>query len=141
MDEASFNLWLKKTHTWTRADRPVRFVLGQNRCSGLTVFGAIGTHLDLPAFSLEESTNGDAFGRFLKKIRVWADRKIFLVLDNAPAHRTLANKQLAATLKLELMFLPPYTPELNSIEALWSVIKSDFKQRAIARNMVRMKQE
>ena len=27
------------------------------------------------------------------------------------------------------MFLPAYTPELNSIECLWSVIKKDFKRR------------
>ena len=25
--------------------------------------------------------------------------------------------------------MPPYTPELNSIESLWSVIKRDFKRR------------
>jgi hypothetical protein len=27
------------------------------------------------------------------------------------------------------MFLPAYTPELNSIERLWSVIKKDFRRR------------
>ena len=25
--------------------------------------------------------------------------------------------------------MPPYTPELNSIESLWSVVKRDFKRR------------
>ena len=143
MDEASFHLWLRKTHTWTYSDRPVRIVLGQNRCSGITVFGAIGAHMDLPAFSLETGTTGEAFGRFLKKIRVWmdTDRKLYLVLDNAPAHRTQANKDLATRLDIELLFMPPYTPELNSIEPLWSVIKRDFKSCAESRNMVRMQQE
>ena len=96
--------------------------------------------MDLPAFSLETSTTGEAFGRFLKKIRVWmdTDRKLYLVLDNAPAHRTQANKDLAAKLDIELLYMPPYTPELNSIEALWSVIKRDFKSSAESRNMVRM---
>ena len=142
MDEASFHLWLRKTHTWTYSDRPVRIVLGQNRCSGITVFGAIGAHMDLPAFSLETGTTSEAFGRFLKKIRVWMDteRKLYLVLDNAPAHRTQANKDLAARLDIELLFMPPYTPELNSIEPLWSVIKRDFKSCAESRNMVRMQQ-
>lgn len=36
---------------------------------------------------------------------------------------------MAAKLKIELMFLPAYTPELNPIEALWGIIKRDFKQR------------
>jgi transposase len=143
MDEASFHLWLRKTHTWTYSERPVRIVLGQNRCSGITVFGAIGAHMDLPAFSLETGTTGEAFGRFLKKIRVWmdTDRKLYLVLDNAPAHRTQVNRDLAARLDIELLYMPPYTPELNSIEALWSVIKRDFKSSAESRNMVRMQQQ
>lgn len=37
--------------------------------------------------------------------------------------------------------MPPHTPELNSIEALWSVIKRNFKQAAEAHNHVRMQQE
>jgi transposase len=30
------------------------------------------------------------------------------------------------------MFMPPYSPEFNCIEALWSVIKRDFKKRVLA---------
>jgi transposase len=29
------------------------------------------------------------------------------------------------------MFMPPYSPEFNSIEALWSVLKRDFKKRVL----------
>jgi transposase len=43
---------------------------------------------------------------------------------------------LAAELNLELMFMPPYTPEFNCIEALWSVIKRDFKKRVLAMQQV-----
>jgi transposase len=32
---------------------------------------------------------------------------------------------------MELMFMPPYSPEFNCIEALWSVIKRDFKKRVL----------
>ena len=31
-------------------------------------------------------------------------------------------------------FIPPYTPEFNSIEALWSWIKRDVKKRLVDRN-------
>jgi hypothetical protein len=34
------------------------------------------------------------------------------------------------------MFMPPYTPEFNCIEALWSVIKRDFKKRVLAMQQV-----
>ena len=53
-------------------------------------------------------------------------------MDNARAHTTIESKQLADELNIELMFMPPYTPEFNCIEALWSVIKRDFKKRVLA---------
>jgi hypothetical protein len=43
---------------------------------------------------------------------------------------------LAEDLNFELMFMPPYTPEFNCIEALWSVLKRDFKKRVLAMQQV-----
>ncbi len=64
-----------------------------------------------------------------------------VVLDNARAHHTQEVKELAKTLNFELMFMPPYTPEFNCIEALWSVIKRDFKKRVIEEKKVEVPQE
>ena len=142
-DEASFNLWLKRTHTWSTQGRPVRIVLGQNRCKGITVFGAISSSLNRAVFAQEESTSGEAFTRFLNQLRtrfLIGYPKLYVVIDNAPAHRTLVNRQRAIDLKIELLFMPPYSPELNSIESLWSVIKRDFKQRALENVMFKMNQ-
>ena len=143
IDEASFHLWLKKTHTWTKAERPVRIVLGQDRCKGRTVFGAISTSLNGGVFSIEESTTKEATGRFLRKIRhaLQTDEKAYIVLDRHASHKSHDTAELAAELNFELLLMPPHTPELNSIEALWSVIKRDFKQRAESMKMVRMQQE
>ena len=97
--------------------------------------GAISQHLGKPVWSLEESTNSRAFMLFLEKLRgrfPLRSTRVTIVLDNARAHCTSDAKQLADKLNLELMFMPPYTPEFNCIEALWSVIKRDFKQRILA---------
>ena len=37
-------------------------------------------------------------------------------------------------------FIPPYTPEFNSIEALWSWIKRDMKKRLVERSSVLLSQ-
>jgi hypothetical protein len=34
------------------------------------------------------------------------------------------------------MFMPPYSPEFNCIEALWSVLKRDFKRRVLEQQKV-----
>lgn len=46
--------------------------------------------------------------------------KLVIVLDNHRAHASEEVTRLAGQLNMELMFLPPYCPELNSIESLWS---------------------
>lgn len=50
----------------------------------------------------------------------------FVVLDNASAHRTSAIGSFAAThaQRLELVFLPTYSPHLNHIERLWRLMRS-----------------
>jgi transposase len=46
-----------------------------------------------------------------------------LVLDNARYQRNKVVMALAAELKIELLFLPPYSPNLNLIERLWRFTK------------------
>lgn len=55
--------------------------------------------------------------------------RIVLVLDNHPSHGTQHVRELAEQLNMELLFLPPYSPELNSIESLWAIFKLDLKNR------------
>jgi transposase len=46
-----------------------------------------------------------------------------VVLDNARYQRCAQVVNLAASLHLELCFLPPYSPNLNLIERLWRFVK------------------
>jgi transposase len=46
-----------------------------------------------------------------------------LVLDNARYQRCAQVIALAASLEIDLCFLPPYSPNLNLIERLWKFVK------------------
>jgi transposase len=48
---------------------------------------------------------------------------ITVVLDNARYQRCALVQTLAATLGIELLYLPPYSPNLNLIERLWKFVK------------------
>jgi transposase len=48
---------------------------------------------------------------------------VTLVLDNARYQRNAVVQGLAAELEIELLFLPPYSPNLNLIERLWRFMK------------------
>ena len=50
-------------------------------------------------------------------------RPITLVLDNARYQRCGVVQALARSLKIELLFLPSYSPNLNLIERVWKFVK------------------
>ncbi len=50
---------------------------------------------------------------------------IYIVLDNARYQRCKYIEELAGELNIELVFLPPYSPNLNLIERMWRYIKKE----------------
>ena len=52
-------------------------------------------------------------------------RPITLVLDNARYQRCALVQALARSLRIELLFLPSYSPNLNLIERLWRFVKKE----------------
>lgn len=52
-------------------------------------------------------------------------RPITLVLDNARYQHCALVQALARSLKIELLFLPSYSPNLNLIERVWKFVKKE----------------
>ncbi len=50
---------------------------------------------------------------------------VTLVLDNAAYQRCAFVQSYAAFLGIELLFLPPYSPNLNLIERVWRFVKKE----------------
>jgi putative transposase len=70
---------------------------------------------------------------FLREIRNNnPKREIVLILDNFRSHRAKDSIRCAEELKIKLVFLPPYSPDLNPIEFIWKSIK-----RVISRSFIR----
>ena len=53
----------------------------------------------------------------------FSDLPISLVMDNASYQRCYFVRDLATALGIEIIFLPPYSPNLNLIERLWKFVK------------------
>ena len=46
-----------------------------------------------------------------------------VILDNLPAHKSVKAKEAIEACGASLLYLPPYSPDLNPIENMWSKIK------------------
>lgn len=69
----------------------------------------------------EEKYNAQVFLRFLKKVlKLYPTGKIVMILDNARVHHAILLEAFLQENKdrLQLVFLPPYSPKYNLIEGL-----------------------
>ena len=80
--------------------------------------------LDLISVTNDAYINANSVCELLEKISALAlECPITLVLDNARYQRCEAVMKYADSLKIELLFLPSYSPNLNLIERLWKFVK------------------
>jgi transposase len=89
----------------------------------------------------EESFTTKVFLKFLNRLINGSEYKIFLILDNLRVHHA---KNLKPWLeknkdKIELFYLPSYSPELNPDELLNQDVKSNAVGRKRAKNLGEMK--
>lgn len=72
-----------------------------------------------------EQYNAKEFEEFLRDVlRKYPEGKIVMILDNARIHHAKLLKDLLdSNPRLQLVFLPPYSPQLNLIEGLWKWLK------------------
>ena len=54
-----------------------------------------------------------------------------VVLDNLPAHKSAAAEKAVRAMGAWLLFLPPYSPDLNPIEMAFAKLKALLRARAI----------
>jgi transposase len=79
-----------------------------------------------------ESSKAENVCEFLVKIVEQNPRKrIILVLDNSRSHHADKTVRKARELKRTLVFLPPYSPDLNPVEYIWKTIKREISVRFI----------
>jgi len=115
--------WIKRGHTIQ-----LKTNTGRNR---LNILGAYSPdERDLISLEGRESCDAERVAQLLQKIRAAnPGKRLLIVLDNAPYNHADSVVQAAKRLRIELLYLPPYSPNLNLIERFWKFLK-----RKVARN-------
>jgi len=68
--------------------------------------------------------------QLLEKIaKEYVGKAIFIVLDNARYQKCDVVRNLASELNIQLLFIPPYSPNLNLIERVWKFVKSGLRSQ------------
>lgn len=104
----------------------VKLILGVSKEEGIEAFHFVDIHFNMENYS-----------EFLRKIKVSPYRNHIIFCDIASYHTGWLTRQTLAELGLGLILNVAYRPELNSIEKVFSSIKSRFREIRL-RNFKRM---
>jgi transposase len=73
------------------------------------------------------STNSDLFEYWFENCLLKEIKRKYIVLDNASFHRKTRLADLAAKKMCKVIFLPPYSPDLNPIKNKWAWLKGKLR--------------
>ena len=123
MDAAHFVMGAFLGFLWSLTRVFVRTPSGRQRFNVLGALNAITKKLEM--VTNDSYISSIQVCELLKKLAENSTLPITVVLDNARYQRCKLVMQLAGTLGIELLFLPPYSPNLNLIERLWKLTKKE----------------
>lgn len=126
LDEAGFQSDPPLGRTYgLKGQTPVVVTSGQRQ--SINVISAVNRRGEFWAATYPGKLNAEAFVIFLNDFLKGQRAKVFLVVDGHPAHKANSVKRYVQSLegRLELHFLPPYAPDLNPDEFVWSHMKSN----------------
>lgn len=118
-DETDLLLFPPLRATWSKVGQTAEVRLsGWN--ARKVVFGALGLRTGERVFLVRDRQRSEDFRPLLSFIRKrYGSRPIALLLDEDSSHIAKASRALANKLRIQLLWLPKRTPELNPMKGLW----------------------
>ena len=127
LDECHFQQHGSRIAMWIPPeDKDPILCLAPTRKS-LSLFGAVNINDGALITHFEKTFNAMSFQTFLGKLlrHRRKNKRMAVILDNARYHHAKLLKPFLGKRKdtLSLVFLPPYSPELNPIERVWKLLR------------------
>lgn len=135
-DESFFRSETPLTNTWGDTEQRKSIKVSSHHGT-VGVIGAVdpkaGDHQELVV--TEGRIDSEIVNLFLKQLsEKYTDKKILLILDNASYHKNQGSEKYPLPGNISLMFLPPYSPDLNPQENVWKIVKEAKFKNILCRN-------
>ncbi len=133
VDEMGTNTSLAPLYAYSPRGKRAFFKVPRNRGRNTTLLASIGHEGMGPSMAVEGSTTKEVFEAYVEHFLAPALRPgQVMVLDNLGAHKGERVRELIEGRGCKLLYLPPYSPDLNPIEEAFSKVKG-LLRRAGAR--------
>jgi transposase len=134
VEEMGANTSLSVLRACSRRGERAYCSVPRNRGKNTTLLASMSMEGMGPSLAVEGTTSATLFETYVKKVLAPTLRPgQIVVMDNLSAHKGARVRDLVAQRGCELLYLPPYSPDLNPIEEAFSKMKGILR-RAQARS-------
>jgi len=131
LDESGLNLAMSRSHAWVKRGFEHVDRVPMNWGTNLTLLGAIRLSGWVVLTTMFKTANKDRFVSWLvSKLLPRVRPGDVLVMDNLPAHHDPRVAPACAARGVRVIYLPPYSPDLNPIESGWALQKQHVRRHA-----------
>jgi transposase len=130
LDETGFAPSTHRHHGWAPKGQRVRGLQSGQQRPRTSLIGAYQQRRLLAPMLFEGTCNTQVFNQWLEHMLLpELTAGSVIVLDNATFHTSRRTQELVEQAGCELLFLAPYSPDLNPIEKLWANLKRRWRAR------------
>lgn len=131
VDEMGTHCAMALSYGWAPAGERLVSHKPKARGANVTSIGALGINGMLTLNALEERNTNPVFEEWLRQYLVPLLRPgNIVIMDNLKQHKQACVREAIERAGATVLFLPPYSPELNAIEECWSKIKNFIRRLA-----------
>jgi transposase len=124
LDESGVTTQMTRGYARASGGRRVHEATPGGHWKILTILSALSLRGLLATMTIEEATDGDIFLAYIEQVLGPKLRPgDVVVMDNLSAHKVAGIGELIQAAGAELLYLPPYSPDLNPIEKAWAKLK------------------
>jgi len=129
LDESSIKTSMVRLYGWSPKGKRIRDYVPDARWKSLSILSTLRSDGSTEAIVYEGGLTGELFKTWLKECLLKTLKKDdILVMDNLSSHKVAGVKEILASAGIKLEYLPPYSPDLNPVEAMWSKIKNNLRK-------------
>ena len=131
VDESGARTNMTRLYGWGQVGERVVDPVPHGHWKTCTMLAAVRLSGPLAAVTIDAAVNAEAFVIWTRQ--VLAPNLLpgdVVVMDNLPAHKAPEVAEAIGAVGASVRYLPPYSPDYNPIENLWSKVKTHLRAAA-----------
>ncbi len=132
IDESGIDMSITKDRGWGKKGKPLRAKKSGKYYQRTNIIAGLNLNNPIAPMVFNGNCNTKLFESWVEQflIKELSPGQV-VIMDNAAFHKSQKTKELIESVGCKIIFLPPYSPDLNPIEKFWANMKRWIKDKIV----------